>query len=156
MKQIFDYLGAEPGWLWMVVAAVLFTLDVVAPGFFMIWFAVAAVITGAIVFLVPLETVWQILIFCFASVASLGIGRALWGGSGDSDSDKPLLNQRARQLVGRTYTLATAIEGGRGRITAGDGLWTVRGPDLPQGSLVQVTGAEGTELIVLPAASKQE
>ncbi len=91
---------------------------------------------------------WQILIFCAASVISLLIGRALWGGRSGEAADNPFLNQRARQLVGRTFTLATPIHGGQGRITAGDGLWSVRGPDLPAGRLVRVTDAEGTVLIV--------
>jgi hypothetical protein len=154
MSLIVDFLSAEPGWIWLIVAVVLFTLDVLAPGFFMLWFAVAAIVTGLTVFLLPLATVWQILVFCAASIGSLAIGRVLWGGSRDDESDKPLLNQRAQQLVGRTYVLATAIRGGKGRITAGDGSWTVRGPELPEGELVRVTGADGTELIVEVAASR--
>jgi hypothetical protein len=148
MYAIYDYLSAEPGWIWLIVAVVLFTLDVLAPGFFMIWFAAAAVITGALIFLIPIDTVYQILVFCAASVGSLALGRMFWGGSRADESDRPLLNRRAQQLVGRTYELATPIQGGRGRILAGDGQWTVRGPDLPQGSMVKVTGADGTELIV--------
>lgn len=148
MNDIYNFLSGEPGWIWLIVAVVLFTLDVLAPGFFMIWFAAAAVITGAVVFLIPMDTVYQILVFCAASVGSLALGRMFWGGDRTDESDRPLLNKRALQLVGNTYELATPIQGGRGRILAGDGLWTVRGPDLPQGSLVKVTGADGTELIV--------
>lgn len=153
MTILYDFLRAEPGWIWLVIAVILFTLDVLAPGFFMLWFAVAAILTGAFVFFVPVDAVWQILFFCGASVFSLAAGRMLWGGFRDDATDKPLLNQRAQQLVGRSFVLATAIRGGRGRITAGDGLWTVRGPDLPEGALVVVTGADGTELIVQKAES---
>ncbi len=148
MNAIYNYLSAEPGWLWLVIAVILFTLDVLAPGFFMIWFAFAAIVTGTLVFLIPIDTVYQILVFCAASVGALVIGRMVWGGSRGSESDRPLLNQRAQQLVGRTYALATPIQGGRGRILAGDGQWSVRGPDLPKGEIVKVTGTDGTELIV--------
>jgi hypothetical protein len=148
MNTIYDFLSGEPGWIWLIVAVILFTLDVLAPGFFMIWFAAAAVFTGALVFLIPIDTVYQILVFCVASVGSLALGRMFWGGSRPEESDRPLLNQRAKQLIGRTYELATPIQGGRGRVLAGDGMWTVRGPDLPQGSMVKVIGADGTELIV--------
>ena len=75
-------------------------------------------------------------------------GRALWGGDRGGVSDKPLLNQRARQLVGRNFVLATPIQSGRGRITAGDSLWSVKGPDLPVGTSVRVVDADGTVLIV--------
>ena len=37
---------------------------------------------------------------------------------------------------------------GRGRITAGDSLWSVKGPDMPAGSTVRVVDADGTVLIV--------
>ena len=148
MNAIYDYLSAEPGWVWLIVAVILFTLDVLAPGFFLIWFAFAAVVTGALVFLIPIDTVYQILVFCVASVGALAIGRMVWGGYRKDESDRPLLNQRTRQLIGRTFELATPIQGGRGRIQAGDGQWTVRGPDLPKGALVKVTGTDGTELIV--------
>ncbi len=156
MNAILGYLSEEPGWIWLIVAVVLFTLDVLAPGFFMLWFAAAAIFTGFLVFLVPLDPLWQILVFCAASLVSLAIGRMLWGGSNADRSDRPLLNQRARQLVGKTYVLATAIRGGRGRILAGDGMWAVRGPDMPEGEIVRVTGADGAELIVEPALSAED
>lgn len=148
INVIYNYLTTEPGWVWLIIAAILFTLDVLAPGFFMIWFAFAAVVTGVLIFLIPVDTVYQILFFCAASVGSLIIGRMVWGGSREGESDKPLLNQRAHQLIGRTFVLATPIQGGRGRILAGDGQWTVRGPDLPEGEMVKVTDADGTELLV--------
>jgi membrane protein implicated in regulation of membrane protease activity len=148
MSEIVVFFSSEPGWIWLIIAVALFTLDVLAPGFYMLWFGVAAGAVGLLVFAVPLPPLWQILAFCGASVLSLFIGRALWGGRRANVSDKPFLNQRAQQLVGRTFVLATPIEGGRGRITAGDGLWSVRGPDMPQGSLVRVTDADGTVLIV--------
>jgi membrane protein implicated in regulation of membrane protease activity len=37
---------------------------------------------------------------------------------------------------------------GNGKARVGDGYWKVRGPDLPAGSAVRVTGVEGTVLIV--------
>ncbi|MGF1622401.1 MAG: NfeD family protein [Rhodomicrobiaceae bacterium] len=151
MENIIRFFAAEPGWVWLIIAAALFTLDVLAPGFFMLWFGVAAMAVGLLVFAVPLDATWQIVAFCVASVISLMIARLLWGGKRGDVSDKPLLNERARQLVGRTFVLATAIRGGRGRVIAGDGMWSVRGPDLPEGTLVRVTGADGTELVVEPA-----
>lgn len=148
MHNVILFLSDEPGWIWLVIAVALFTLDVLAPGFFMLWFGFAAAAVGLLVFGVPLDPLWQILAFCAASILSLMIGRALWGGKRGGVSDKPFLNQRAQQLVGRTFTLATPISGGQGRITAGDGFWSVRGPDMPEGSLVRVTDTEGTVLIV--------
>jgi inner membrane protein len=148
MDYIITFLGANPGWSWMIVGAVLFALDVMAPGFFLLWFGAAAAVVGLIVFVIPIEFTWQILAFCGVSVLSVLLGRALWGSNRDGVSDKPLLNQRAKQLIGRNFVLATPIQSGRGRITAGDSLWSVKGPDMPAGSSVRVVDADGTVLIV--------
>jgi membrane protein implicated in regulation of membrane protease activity len=145
MESIIGFFAAEPGWVWLIIAAALFTLDVLAPGFFMLWFGGAAAAVGVLVFAVPFDATWQIVAFCVASLISLMIARMLWGGKRGEISDKPLLNERARQLVGRTFVLATPIRGGRGRVIAGDGMWSVRGPELPEGALVRETGADGTE-----------
>ncbi len=114
----------------------------------MIWFGLAAASVGVLVFAMPIRTEWQVILFSAASIVFLGAGRALWSGKSADVSDKPLLNKRAEQLIGHTFVLATPIIGGRGRIIAGDGQWSVRGPDLPESSLVRVVGAEGTVLLV--------
>ena len=66
-------------------------------------------------------------------------------------SDHPDLNRRAAQLVGRRLLVAEAIEGGRGKVHAGDTLWPAEGPDTPPGARVRVTGSNGTTLLVVPA-----
>jgi membrane protein implicated in regulation of membrane protease activity len=147
MDEVIAFLTANPGWSWMITAAVLFALDVMAPGFFLLWFGAAAAVVGLLVFAAPIAFTWQVLAFCGVSVLSVLLGRALWGGS-RGVSDKPLLNQRARQLIGRDFVLATPIRSGRGRITAGDSLWSVKGPDMPAGTSVRVVDADGTVLIV--------
>ncbi|NJM33697.1 MAG: NfeD family protein, partial [Rhodomicrobium sp.] len=113
MEGVLSFFAREPGWAWLIVASILFALDIMAPGFYMVWFGLAAVAVGAFVFAVPLPIEWQILVFCAACLISLAIGRALWSGSRADVSDKPLLNQRARQLIGRTFVLATPIHGDR-------------------------------------------
>jgi membrane protein implicated in regulation of membrane protease activity len=63
-------------------------------------------------------------------------------------TDQPDLNRRAAQLIGRLLVVAEAIEGGRGKVRAGDTLWPVEGPDTPAGGSVSVTGTNGTALVV--------
>ena len=66
-------------------------------------------------------------------------------------SDHPLLNERAAQLVGQSHELLDGIVNGRGSVKVGDSIWRVEGPDLPKGTRVKVTGADGTVLKVVPA-----
>jgi membrane protein implicated in regulation of membrane protease activity len=61
-------LGA---WNWMILAAVLFVLELTAPGIFLMWFGVAAAVTGLIVFRYDIGWQWQLIWFCGLSLASV-------------------------------------------------------------------------------------
>jgi hypothetical protein len=65
-------------------------------------------------------------------------------------TDRPWLNRRGQQYVGRQFTLAEAIVDGRGKLRVSDTMWKVRGPDLPAGSHIRVTGVDGATLTVEP------
>ena len=67
------------------------------------------------------------------------------------ETDQPNLNRRGSQYVGRRIGLVTPIVNGRGRAKLGDSSWTVTGPDLPAGEIVEVVGVEGTVLEVRQA-----
>jgi membrane protein implicated in regulation of membrane protease activity len=51
-------------------------------------------------------------------------------------------------LVGKVFTLGTAIVNGRGRMFVSGSTWLITGPELPAGSSVRVTGVEGPRLRV--------
>ena len=153
MEWLNVVVSGESPWGWLALAAILFALDIVAPGFYLVWFAIASSVVGALLFAVPLANPWPLVVFCAASVMSLVLGRALWGSHKEQESDRPLLNQRGRQLVGQTFVLMEPIMGGRGRMKVGDTVWTVTGPNLPAGELVRVKSAEGMILTVEAADS---
>jgi inner membrane protein len=148
MDWLNSLVSGDNGWGWLVLAAILFALDVMAPGFYLVWFGLAASVVGGLLFVVPLANPWPLVVFCAASLASLMAGRALWGSHKERESDRPLLNQRGRQLVGQTFQLSDPIAGGRGRMKVGDTEWTVTGPNLPAGHMVRVTQVDGIVLTV--------
>jgi inner membrane protein len=90
----------------------------------------------------------------------LGAGAALvildvlidfvWAKHVFATSDEPSLNSRGAELVGRTLLVAQAIEGGRGKVHAGDTLWLAEGPDAPTGASVRVVAARASVLVVEP------
>lgn len=144
---------AELGpWNWMVLGLLLLTLEVFVPGMFMVWFGIAALITGALSLACWTWGAWvwpvQIVVFLVLSVAALFLGRKIM--KNDTDiSDEPLLNQRTAQLVGRLATLDEAIVNGYGRVKIGDTMWRVRGSDLPAGTRVKVNAVERDTLSVV-------
>ena len=93
----------------------------------------------------------QVLIFLVLSLISAFAGKRIMG-KGVENSDQPLLNRRAEQLVGRLATLVEPIRDGRGRLQLDDTVWRITGPDLAAGSRVRVAkvGQSELELIVEP------
>jgi membrane protein implicated in regulation of membrane protease activity len=127
---------------WFIAGFVLMLLEVFAPGAFLLWFGIAALIVGSAVWLLPMLP-WQVQIVAFAllSIGAL-VGYRAWRKRRPAPQvDQPLLNKRVEQLIGRVFTLDQAIVNGRGKIKVGDALWTVVGSDLAVGSKVRVIGA---------------
>lgn len=138
-------------WSWWVLGFALLAAEVVAPGVFLVWIGIAAILTGVVSLLLWDASFWvwqaQLVFFAVLSVVAVFVGRRLLARSGDT-SDEPLLNQRGARLVGRTAVLEKPITEGRGRIRLDDTTWTVNGPDLPAGARVRVIGSDGGRLTV--------
>lgn len=155
--MIVDWLITLGPWAWMVFGAVLLAVEVLVPGVYLLWFGIAAILTGTLSLALSGALsgtafwLWQtqIVVFLVLSIASVLVGRRFFPANGNDDTDEPLLNQRSQQLIGRTATLEEPISEGHGRIRLGDTLWRVSGPDLPAGARVRVTGADGNQLIVV-------
>lgn len=146
--MIVQTLAEFGSWNWIALGLVLLVLEIFAPGVFLLWIGIAALITGGLAFLLSATLFpWQaqVVVFLVLALISAFVGRRLTASRQD-DSDQPLLNRRGAQLVGRTATLGEPIREGRGRIQLGDTMWRVKGPDLPVGARVRVIAAGDTDL----------
>jgi inner membrane protein len=137
-------------YLWWIVALVLIAIEVIMPGYFMLWVGIGAAATGLLVLLLPgLGLLAQSLAFALLAFVSCV---AYWYGVRPTlQRDEPgdeRLNRRGEQLIGKRYVLIEAIVNGRGKARVGDGQWLVSGPDLPNGSTVEVVAVDGTTLRV--------
>ena len=150
--MIVQWLAELGPWNWVVLGAALLALEVVAPGVYLLWLGVAALLTGALSWQLWGFALWgwqvQVLVFLVLSLGAVLVGRRIFPTTGTDDTDQPLLNQRDRQLVGRTATLVDPIVNGHGRVRIGDTLWRVTGPELPVGTRVRISAAEQGELRV--------
>ena len=142
-------LGA---WNWMILAAILFALELTAPGIFFMLFGFAAAVTGIIAFRYDVAWQWQLIWFCALSLAAVLIA-AKYLRKHPLESERPLLNERAVQLIGQSFDLVDPIVNGRGSIKTGDTIWRVEGPELAKGARIKVVGADGTLLKVVAAGS---
>jgi membrane protein implicated in regulation of membrane protease activity len=141
-----------PDWVWLTGGIVIGAMEVLAPGVYLLWIGIAAVLVGLALLLgAALSLTHQLLLFAALAVASAVLGQFLYARWRGPEA-APGLNRRAEQLVGREAVLDEPIANGVGRIRLGDSVWRVHGPDLPAGESVRVVGADGAILKVRHAS----
>lgn len=135
-------------WQWWILALVLVTLEVFAPGASLIWIGIAAGIVGLFLLFVP-AVPWQLqlLMFGMFSVAIVLVWRRYLQ-SHSVSSEEPFLNRRGEQYIGRVFTLDEPIVNGIGKLRVDDSIWRVRGEDCPAQAKVVITGVDGVVLMV--------
>lgn len=146
MLAYFVSLGI---WNWFIVAALLFVIEVIAPGAFMLWLGLSAMLVG----MISLAVDWNWQAQCAAFVVFGAALFPLWRrfqNVAKAPSDQPLLNQRPQTYVGRVFTLDKPIVDGDGTIRIDDTVWRVRGSDCAAGRHVKVARADGAMLFVEP------
>lgn len=137
-------------WHWLALGLALMILEMLAPSTFFLWMGVAAMGVGALLWLMPgLSPDVQLILFALLSILAIVLGRR-YVKKHPIETDRPTLNVRGAQAVGRILTLDAPIVNGVGRTRMDDTLWRVLGPDLPAGARVEVIGVEGTALRVRP------
>lgn len=143
-----DAVGGAAG-IWLIAALVLGILELVVPGVFLVFLAIAAAITGvATLALADLPVAGQLASFAVWSVVAVLVGRRWYRDfpvAGDAR-----LNDRAARLIGETVVVEAAIDGGCGRVRVGDGSWPARGPDMAVGARAEIVAVAGGVLVVEP------
>jgi hypothetical protein len=139
--------GLDPGWLWLIGGVLLLIMEVIAPGFFLVFIGAAAIATGLFTVLFGLGTVPQLALFALYALLAVLVGRRFYANR-HSDSTDPLLNDRAGRLVGKQVTVVVAVDEHSGRVRVGDSEWSARGGPAAAGERVRITGVDGNCLTV--------
>lgn len=140
--------GSLEYWHWWILALLLVILEVFSPAVFFMWMGIGAAVTGLLLLLFP-EMGWelQFVIFALLSIVSITAVR-LWLKRNPIHSDRPLLNKRGEELIGKVFTVEIAIVNGSGRVRVGESSWKVEGPDCEAGAHVRVVAADAAVLQV--------
>ncbi len=148
MAEMFTTLGT---WNWLIFGFILMALEVAAPGVFLFWLGLAALLVGLLSFVVHPSWQTQLLMFAVFAAAAVPVWRRLARSDTSVSASNPFLNKRADALVGRVFTLEKPIIDGWGTVRIGDTVWRVAGPDAPAGSRVKIVQADGANLTVAVA-----
>ena len=144
---LINWVVSLGAWNWFIAAAVFFLIELLAPGVFMLWLGIAAIMVGVIALGATLSWQAQLIMFAVLSIACIPIWR-YFARKVEKPVDRPFLNRRAEGYVGRVFTLEKPIVNGVGTVRIEDTVWRVSGPDLPGGSRVKVARADGADLEV--------
>jgi membrane protein implicated in regulation of membrane protease activity len=135
---------------WLLVALGLAIAEVLAPGTFLIFFSVGALLT-ALAALVFTSFVAQASVFVLATVAILLAGNSVY---------RRFVKGRANGIgqgpVGEPGVVETEIVNGRGKVRVRDISWLATGPDLPVGTAIVVKGRQGGTLLEVAALDVQK
>ena len=140
MMEWFDQIVF---WHWWILAGLLLILELTAPAFFFLWLGIAAGAVGLILLVFPsIDIETQLILFAITSIVAVLAWRR-YREARPVTTDQPNLNRRGQQYIGRVFSLTSPITNGVGKVTVDDSTWKVKGPDLPEGTHIKVTGVDG-------------
>jgi len=148
VTEMFATLG---NWNWLIFGVILMALEVLAPGIFLLWLGLAALLVGLLTFVFHPSWQVEILLFAAFAIAAVPLWRRLARGNASGSESNPFLNRRTEALVGRVFTLEKPIIDGAGTVRIGDTVWRVAGPDTPAGTRVKIVQVSGADLTVAAA-----
>ena len=145
MADWLDTLSTH--WFWLSLGLILGVAEMVAPGFFLIWLGMAAIIVGLLDYAFPISIPMQVALFAMLSILTVYAGKKFLKDN-PIETEDPQLNDRGARLTGEIVTVVEAIADGQGRVKVGISVWSARGADAGVGARVRVTGADGAVLLV--------
>ena len=145
MAEWLDTISTH--WFWLSLGLLLGVAEMVAPGFFLMWLGLAALIVGILDYFLPITVAYQVAMFATLSVITVFAGKKFLHDN-PIESDDSKLNDRGARLTGEVVTVVEPIINGNGRVKVGDSVWSARGVDAELGARVKVIGADGAVLLV--------
>ena len=140
---MMEWLAHVEFWHWWILAGLLLILELTAPAFFFLWLGIAAAAVGLILLVFPaIDFETQLILFAICSIVSVLAWRK-YRETRPIKTDQPNLNRRGHQYIGREFSLNDPMINGVGKVTVDDSTWRVKGPDLPAGTHIKVTGVDG-------------
>ena len=147
-----NFLSA--GWIWLYIGGFLMLAELLAPGFVVFFFGLAAATVGLFIFFLPesfhLGLAWQLALFSFFSILYLVTLRRYVKSVflGDTADAKAL----GGEYVGRLGRVVAAIRPEvPGRVLVGDSEWTASAAQaIAEGTEVKVVSQENLTFTVVP------
>ena len=145
-------------WHWLVLALILFGIEMMSGTFDLLMASIAAAVTAAFAAFAPESaTAWQFqcVFFGVVCVGLIEISRYVFPGMRRVTPEHPTLNRRMTQLVGQRGQVTRSLSGGHGQVKIGDTVWGAEAaegePELGVGEEVVVESTRANMAIVRKA-----
>jgi membrane protein implicated in regulation of membrane protease activity len=99
MADMFSTLGT---WNWLIFGFILMALELAAPGVFLFWLGLAALLVGLLSFAINPSWQTQLLMFALFAAAAVPVWRHFARNSTSASESKPFLNKRTEALIGES------------------------------------------------------
>ncbi len=150
---LFGFLEGLSPWWWIAFGITLGAVEMASMSFFLIWPAIAALITGAFLWVAPDSSgAMQVTVFAVGAVVLTFLGRSLLHRLGDGGEENDSLNARGNLMVGRQAQVLS-FSGPEGRVIIDDIRWRAIWPEgatSEPGAQVKIERADGMTLHVRP------
>jgi len=139
-------------WHWIAFGLLLLAMELLGTAGYFLWLGISAILVGILLATIPIS--WQLQWVSFGSFSL--ITTWLWWRrqlSSDTSSDEQRqLNQKEKQLIGKTLFLDQDIKKGNCRIKVGDTTWSaVSSHNCEADSEIIITKVDGIILYISPA-----
>jgi membrane protein implicated in regulation of membrane protease activity len=150
MEWLTALYAEQPFWIWLAVAAIILTVEVITGSGWLLWAAASAAAVAYLAMLWPdLGPPGEIAAFAVLTMVSTFASRRFLGRRKADDPHD--LNDPAR-LIGRTGQTTSPFQNGYGRVAVEGAEWAAElegGGALPEGTRVEVAAlADGARLVV--------
>lgn len=142
-------------WQWLILGFLLLVLELFTGTLFILWPAIAAIIVGIVLAILPLGWEMQLLLFAIITTAGLIWGEKYLRPRLNKDKGADGLNERGTSMIGQRVKAVGDFDMGRGRVKVGDTEWaaTMETGDAKAGQELRIISVSGASVAVEPMDS---
>lgn len=118
-----DLLSQITWWHWLVLALIVFGIEMMTGTFDLLMVSIAAVLTALFAAVVPTGWETQFVVFAVVSIVLIVASRYVFPGLRKAAPEHPTLNKRMASLVGQRGEVTRDLAGGHGQVKIGDTVW---------------------------------
>jgi membrane protein implicated in regulation of membrane protease activity len=138
---------------WFIAALALFALEIIVPGFVIMWFGVGALAAALLDLLGVHDLIWQVIVFAIVSLIGVGMSRTLFKNFFMRRSPGSKLKTNADALIDKNGVVTEQIDNSlsKGRIYVEGQDWSARsenGEIIEPDTKVRIIKYEGVRLYV--------